>query len=909
MGILKLLMGIIGTGMVLTGSTGDSEQKEDKENTDSQSSKDQSDSNLGVANTSGDNTSTQSSQCIGNSEGNIAAGGSENVNISKELVSHAAFTVRQELKCFRKKHAEYCYNMLQAAFSWQNSYAYVTNDFSEFLNCIAGNDQETRGLCFLVLKASLLFQYCIVHSHHESARLIIFDQRSIRDPSLLNSLLSNALRILSSTRSSSHRMHNSYFALSNMSYSQYFPNTKEMISPQFYRDVQKLLCKIFEYKITNGFDKYIRFTDELLIGCALFMGSMYNQIYIRTEENITESGFPKISVLYRNTDVFRDKIGSHTRSLMALQDLGYRCYKLFITMLYMYRDITPLFRRGIQSIPQKLVRQCSEDIMGFIDNNYRYDDMPYSVITRNIASNLGRLINRVNIRTLEQDIQLYEQHCIMQCLMSVETSTDLESQDMGQLNVEMSSININEAQEATHDVQHPSSSSVEGAMGVVADVKQDEIDYTKLGARPKVRSKRSSDKTLKQDESHASVQKTQVSTGTSGTSVDKKSQKLVGTIDSSGSSSGKLSDTGLHEGVLQSVCTRAVKQLPVSEQSTGMKTISHEQIRKFRCLHVKYLHSVCRRVMFSMYGEIKPTFECVQLMSYIFQNNEYEKRLCLLVFKISMLLQFCGAHFCREQIRYLIFDERPWIEGEEHIDYILYNILGVINASAPLATCITLVNGLLRQKFNISRQMLTRCQHTPDFYRKIMNLLCKVYQCRRECSNFSRGSICTIMLNEIIMCCSLLMGSMYCNMKSMGIRDCRRKLDVECYRILLAFMYMYEVRYQGINVEYVDHDPVIVPQALSRVCSEKFIEFLKANYSDGEVPFSMYVEHLIERLDMLMTSRNVTWIFDDIGIYESSFITTNSMRNESDHSRRDDTGGKNDNFPYQQRASGDGRGL
>ncbi|GAT76892.1 hypothetical protein EHRUM2_00900 [Ehrlichia ruminantium] len=153
------------------------------------------------------------------------------------------------------------------------------------------------------------------------------------------------------------------------------------------------------------------------------------------------------------------------------------------------------------------------------------------------------------------------------------------------------------------------------------------------------------------------------------------------------------------------------------------------------------------------------------------------------------------------------------------------------------------------------------------------------------------------------------MGSMYCNMKSMGIRDCRRKLDVECYRILLAFMYMYEVRYQGINVEYVDHDPVIVPQALSRVCSEKFIKFLKANYSDGEVPFSMYVEHLVERLDMLMTSRNVTWIFDDIGIYESSFITTNSMRNESDHSRRDDTGGKNDNFPYQQRASGDGRGL
>ncbi|QLK58411.1 DUF3514 domain-containing protein [Ehrlichia ruminantium] len=927
MGILKLLMGIIGTGMVLTGSTGGSEQQEDKEDTDSQSGKDQDNSNSDVANASGDNTSTQSSQCVGNPESNIEVNDIRRIHSMFRGLACRQRVNNMEFQNFRTRHAIYCYDMLESAFNWQDNYAYVTHGFHDFLNCIAGDDQEVKGLCFLVLKASVLFQYCMVHCRHESGRLIIFDERSIRDPALLNNLLSKALSILSNTGDINKRMYFSYLALFHMSYSQHFIDMKQIISPQFYRDIQGLLCRIFEYKITNGFDQYIKFTNELLIGCAFFLGGMYNQIHIReaTTEATTHRG--SVNVLYRSTDVFRRRIGSHRRNIIAWQDLGYRCYRLFTSMLYLYADDTRLFRRGVQSIPQKLLRQCSEDIVELIDTHYLHDEMPYSVIAGNIAGSLSRLINRNNISAIQEDIGLYEQYCIRQCSMNVETSTALESQDIEQLNVSMSVMGINEGQEESAVQQLSSSSSGEGAVGEVAGSRDNQTDYTRLGARPKVRSRRSSDKTLKQDESHTSVEISQVSTGTSSTFVDKKSGKLVGIIKSSDSSSSqeieqsmmkvrlagnvmttdKLSDIGLHGNVIQPVHISEVEDnLPqqsyVYRQGTCVG-MPRDHIRKFRRLHVTYLYNICPRVIVSMHGEIRATAECVQVMLDIFKNDRSEQGLFLLMLKISMLLQFCGAHFCREQIRYMMFDARPWSRECKDVDYVLYEILGVINTSSSLSNTIMLISGILRQKYNVDRRMLTKMPHTPNFYRKVMNLLCKVCQYKRECSNFGQNNVHSIVISQVIICCAILMGSMYCRMESMGIRDPLRSLDVECYHVLIAFMYLYEVRAQA-KVDYVSHDPLVIPQGLSRLCSRGFVNFLKENYPNGEVPFSIYIGHLVERLDRLMTAKNVAFVFSDIEIYERDW------RSEGDHLRRDgSTGGENDNFPDQQRASGDGRGL
>ncbi|QLK51998.1 DUF3514 domain-containing protein [Ehrlichia ruminantium] len=931
MGILKLLMGIIGTGMVLTGSTGGSEQQEDKENTDNQSGKDQDNSNSDVANASGDNTSTQSSQHVGNSEGSIAAGEVSNAHSASKGLVDSRKVKNLEYQNFRKKHAMYCYDMLQAAFNWQGGYAYVTHDFHNFLDCIAGNDQEIRGLCFLVLKASVLFQYCMLHCRHEVARLLVFDQRSLRDPMLLNNLLSKALSILSNTDDPDRRMYFSYLALCHISYSQL--DMKEMISPQFYRDIQGLLCRIFEYKITNGFDPYIKFTHELLIGCALFLGGMYNQIH--TREATTEVTVPDtVNVLCRNTDIFRERINSNRRSVMAWQDLGYRCYRLFISMLYMYTDDTRLFRRGVQAIPQKLIRQCSEDIVTLIDSYYLQDEMPYSVIAGNIAGSLSRLINRNNISIVQEDITLYEQHCIRQCSMSVKTSTDLESQDIEQLNVSMSIVDINEEREGIHAAQQPPSSSLgEGAVGEVAG---SSYDYTRLGARPKVRSRKSSDKTLKQGESHTSVKISQVSTGMSSTFVDKKSKGLVGIIKSPDSFSSqetklsqvhhkqaqvadgvtttdKLSNIDLQENVIQPVHISEVddnlpKQSPISRQGTCV-SMPPDHIRKFRRLHVIYLYDICRRLIFSTHGEIKATVECAHVMSDIFKSNKAEQKFFLLMLKVSMLLQFCGAHFSRERIRYIIFDARPWAKESKNIDYILCEILGVINTSSSLSHTIMSISRLLRQKYDVDGKMLTKMRHMPDFYRKVMNLLCRVYQYKRECSNFGQDNIHTIVISQVIICCAMLMGSMYCSKEGIGIRGTRRTLDVEFYHLVLAFMYLYEVQAQGAaKVDYIDHSPVVIPPGLSRLCSKNFVKFLKKNYPGGEVPFSIHVEHLIERLDRLITGQNVAWIFSDIEIYEHSFMQ-NRRRSGSDYSRGDGTGGENDNFPDQQRASGDGRGL
>ncbi|QLK57492.1 DUF3514 domain-containing protein [Ehrlichia ruminantium] len=933
MGILKLLMGIIGTGMVLTGATGGSEQQEDKENTDSQSGKDQGNSNSDVANASGDNTSTQSSQCIGNPEGSIAAGEVRNTHSGSRGLVGRQMVNNLEFQNFRTKHAMYCYDMLESAFNWQNGYAYVTYDFHSFLNCIAGNDQEVRGLCFLVLKASVLFQYCMIHCRHESGRLLVFDQRSLKSPALLNNLLSKALSILSNTGDTNKRMYFSYFALFNMSYSQHFIDMKEMISPQFYRDIEKLLCRIFEYKITNGFDQHIKFTNEILIGCAFFLGSMYNQIHIRETTTEATARIDNTNLLHRNTDVFRSRIGSNRRNMVAWQDLGYRCYRLFTSMLYLYTDDTRLFRRGMQSIPQKLLRQCSEDIVNLIDSYYLQDEMPYSVIVGNIAGSLSRLINRNNISVMQEDIDLYAQHCIRQCSMNVETSTALESQDIEQLNVGMSIMDINEGQKKHAVQQLPSSSSGEGAVGEIAGPGYDNAYYTRLGARPKVRSRKSSDKTLKQDESHTSVKISQVSTEKFSTFVDKKSEGLVGIIKSPDSSSSqetklpkvkvrladdvatidKLSDIDLHENVIQPVHTSEVddnlpKQSPISRQGTCVN-MPRDHIRKFRRLHVIYLYDICRRVIFSTHGEIKATVECVQVMSDIFKSNKAEQELFLLMLKVSMLLQFCGAHFSRERIRYIIFDARPWAKESKNIDYILCEILGVINTSSSLSHTIMSISRVLRQKYDVDSRMLTKMRHMPDFYRKVMNLLCRVCQYKRECSNFGKNNVPTIVISQVIICCAMLMGSMYCSKEGIGIRGTRRTLDVEFYHLVLAFMYLYEVQAQGAaKVDYIDYSPVVISPGLSRLCSKKFVEFLKKNYPDGEVPFSVHVEHLIERLDRLITGQNVAWIFSDIEIYECSFMQ-NRRRSGSDYSRGDGTGGENDNFPDQQRASGDGRGL
>ncbi|QGR03081.1 DUF3514 domain-containing protein [Ehrlichia ruminantium] len=835
MRLLKFLLGIIGAGMVLTGDPNGN--PENNESNDPGSNNNLSPGAQGaegelqehgagstginaLENNAGARPKVQSGKPGKGRKSGKGRRSDKNLKSDKEYVdvqsgidhsrnpkSDIVYDIElvEDLKRFRRLHAEYYYKVLSSAFILEGNNICATPRLLQFISNVVGNDPERQGLCFYVIKVSMLFQLCLLHSRNEHARVIVFDSRTLANPQILIDVLNGVLPILYDKSDFGDRFSEIYAILFKMHYSSEFVTTsrQHMHYPQVLKDAIWMLCKILEYKVTTGFDPDIHFTNEMVIGCVALLGSMYINMAVM-------SGGPA------NTS-FRRRIGSQEERNLS-SDIGHKLHSVLISLLYLYKRMSSRsgYKCGQSYIPQQLARHCSEAFLHTVSDQYSSGGLSYDILVTDIVNGIMKLIDRSSIQLLESDVSLYEQKCFNRqaCGTGTRTLTD-----------EMSALTLGEEDNLAESDKKSAGSEAVGQVASAATVDSKDkgmIDYTKLGARPKVRSSRPTSSTSKKSD-------------ISGDVADDQYKSIV--------SDAKTSSM---QRVVHSIEPSATHRL------------------EFRKNHVNYLNGILKFAHFTLQKKLCVTMQCKELIFNV-TNDPDQSKICGFILKVSILAQYAVTCFSKGRAMFSLFDKRCHDNTGNYINFFLRNIVEIVNSEKSVEESIRQM-GMIFRKHSAAPQLMVKQICNPDFYRKSVSVLYKLCIYKADCS--CGGELANILYFQLIFACGVSIGSMYYATENTDMYN-MTSLARKCVLLVNFVLSMYEVDKHGnSNMKAISPD-VYVPNTLLNLISPGVMDIILQQHPGGDVPFSVYVNHIVGELGVLVIQEGIHNLLDNINIYES----------------------------------------